>query len=408
MPANEGGTTRVLVYRKADSKPQEIPITTDQWLYSIEADTVAANVGRRQAAPPAMTWADSLGNMKALDRWRESIGVVYEAEKPDALRLTVAKRPLKVRSGNPMRYGTIPGLAKRTSRLFMGVDNQPTIAHATVMFDDFVEQGGNAFDTAYIYRSGQSERLLGQWVKNRGIREDIVILGKGAHTPHCNPQDLTRQLLESLERLQTDYVDIYLLHRDNPEVPVGEFVDVLNEHVRTGRMRAFGGSNWSVQRAEQANAYARSKGLQGFSAISNNFSLARMVNPPWDGCIAASDPQFRAWLAKTQMPVIGWSSQARGFFTDRARPDDLSEPELVRCWYGEDNFRRQERAKELARRKGVLPINIALAYVLCQPFPTFAIIGPRTLQETRTSLPALGVELTPEEVKWLNLEDTRA
>ena len=69
------------------------------------------------------------------------------------------------------------------------------------------------------------------------------------------------------------------------------------------------------------------------------------------------------------------------------------------------NFKRLERAKELAAKKNVLPINIALAYVLCQPFPTFPLIGPRTLEETRTSFPALDVDLTPEEVRWLNLED---
>jgi aryl-alcohol dehydrogenase-like predicted oxidoreductase len=105
------------------------------------------------------------------------------------------------------------------------------------------------------------------------------------------------------------------------------------------------------------------------------------------------------------MALMPWSSQARGFFVEgRAHPDKKEDPELVRCWYSDDNFQRLERANELAKEKGVLPINIALAYVLCQPFPTFPLIGPRLLEETRTSFPALEVELTPEEVKWLNLE----
>ena len=105
------------------------------------------------------------------------------------------------------------------------------------------------------------------------------------------------------------------------------------------------------------------------------------------------------------MPLMPWSSQARGFFTGRARPDDRSDPELVRCWYSEDNFQRLECVNKLAQERGVLPINIALAYVLNQPFPTFPLIGPRQLSETRTSLPALTIELTPEEVRWLNLEE---
>jgi len=102
---------------------------------------------------------------------------------------------------------------------------------------------------------------------------------------------------------------------------------------------------------------------------------------------------------------LPWSSQARGFFTGRADPEDLSDDELVRCWYSDGNFQRLARAKELAEKRGVLPINIALGYVLCQPFPTHPLIGPRTLEELRTSLPALNVHLTIDELAWLNLED---
>jgi len=404
IPAREGGENTILLQR-GDAEREEIVIRTDEWLYGIEADTVAANIERRQAPSPGMSWDDTLGNLKTLDRWRAEIGLVYEAEQADALRVTAANRPLKMREDAPMKYGRIERLDKKVSRLVMGVDNQATIAHASVMFDHFFERGGNAFDTAYIYGGGRCERLLGQWVANHGIREQVVILDKGAHTPHCYPDALSRQLTESLERLGTDYVDIYMMHRDNPQVPVGEFIDVLNEHVRAGRIRVFGGSNWSLERVAAANAYAQEHGLQGFSALSNNFSLARMVEPVWGGCIAASTPEFRVYLSETQLPLIPWSSQARGFFTERAHPEKRSDEQLVRCWYSEDNWQRRRRAVELAEKRGVLPINIALAYVLCQPFPTFPIIGPRTLEETRTSLPALDVELSPEELAWLNLED---
>ena len=130
-----------------------------------------------------------------------------------------------------------------------------------------------------------------------------------------------------------------------------------------------------------------------------------MVNPVWKGCIAASDAHSRAWLTNHRMALMPWSSQARGFFTGRARPDDTSDEELVRSWYSGDNFLRLERANEFARKRGVLPITIALAYVLSQPFPTFPLIGPRALSETRTSFPALAIELTPNERRWLNLED---
>src|SRR5690606_16431901 len=121
---------------------------------------------------------------------------------------------------------------------------------------------------------GRQERLLGHWMKHRGLRDQLVVIGKGGHTPFCTPEGLTCQLSESLERLQTDRVDIFFMHRDNPDLPVGELVDVLNEHVRAGRIGIYGGSNWSIERVAAANRYAKRKGLQGFGALSNNFSLA--------------------------------------------------------------------------------------------------------------------------------------
>ncbi|MCY3019381.1 MAG: aldo/keto reductase [Planctomycetota bacterium] len=418
IPARDGGTVKIVLHKKGEKEPREIVVETSEKLYGIEADTVAANIERRQAPSPAMSWEHTLANMKALDMWRESIGLVYDMEKADAQTLPVHKRPLVKpgpgavgkritaphRKEPAMKYGRLPGLDKPVSRLVYGVDNQRDIAHASAVFDDFVERGGNCFDCAFIYGGGNHERLLGQWVKNRGVREQVVIITKGAHTPQCNPEALTRQLKVSLERQQIGFTDIYMMHRDNPEIPAGEFVEVLNEHVRAGRIRIFGGSNWALKRVEEANEYARRKGLQGFTVVSNNFSLARMVDPVWSGCVAASDAESRAWFGKTQMPLMPWSSQARGFFTERASPNNLSDKELARCWYAEDNWKRRERAYELAKKRNVLPINIALAYVLCQPFPTFPLIGPRTVQELRTSLPALDIQLSPDELRWLNLE----
>ena len=132
-----------------------------------------------------------------------------------------------------------------------------------------------------------------------------------------------------------------------------------------------------------------------------------MVDPVWGGCVAASDPASRKWLKKTQLPLFAWSSQARGFFTGRAGRDKTSDDELVRCWYSEDNFVRRERAVFLAGQKGVSPVALAAAYVLHQPFPAFALIGPRVIEETVSSLEALRVVLSPKEVAWLNLERER-
>jgi aryl-alcohol dehydrogenase-like predicted oxidoreductase len=302
-----------------------------------------------------------------------------------------------------MNHATIPHLEKAVSRLVMGVDNQTELEPASVMFDDFQARGGNCFDTAFVYGAGKCETVFGQWLERRKVRDQIVLIGKGAHTPYCTPEHLSQQLQTSLERLQTDFVDIYMMHRDNIDLPVSEFVDVLNLHARAGRIKAFGGSNWSVARVQEANDYAHSKGLQGFSVLSNNFSLARMVDAPWTGCLSASDADSRAWLTKNQITLMPWSSQARGFFVrgDAGFNDD---EELTRCWYAPDNFVRLERAQELAGEKGCDPIQIALAYVLYQPFPTIPLIGPRNTSETASSFKALEIELTPLEVQWLNLE----
>ena len=110
------------------------------------------------------------------------------------------------------------------------------------------------------------------------------------------------------------------MHRDNPDVPVGEFVDAMDAEVRAGRIRGpFGGSNWTRERFDEAIAYAERTGKARPTALSNNFSLAEMIDPIWAGCVAASDDAWKAWLTERQVVNFAWSSQGRGFFTDRGR-----------------------------------------------------------------------------------------
>ncbi|MGN6506143.1 MAG: aldo/keto reductase [Tepidisphaeraceae bacterium] len=394
-----------IVTKGGKTEEIDVPSKVTSFTHEIDAFGRAVMAKHQQAAAPAMTWDDTLGQARTLDRWRQAAGVVYEADtQAQYPATTVSGATLSVKP-NKMKYLTIPGNPKKVSRLVLGQDNQLNLPTTAVMADDFFEKGGNTFDTAFIYGGGLMERLLGQWTKVRGVREQVNFIVKGCHTPEADPISLKRQFNISLDRLQTDYADIYMMHRDNLAIPVGEFVDAMNDLVKEGRLKVFGGSNWTLERVQAANDYAAKKGLQGFSVVSNNFSLARMVDPVWGGCVAASDPDSRAWFTKTQTTLLSWSSQARGFFVPgRAAPDKLEDKELVRCWYSDDNFERQKRAFELAKKYNVQPISIALAYVLAQPFPTVALIGPRLLSETRTSLPGLEVELTPDEVKWLNLE----
>jgi aryl-alcohol dehydrogenase-like predicted oxidoreductase len=301
-----------------------------------------------------------------------------------------------------MTYGRVDGIDQNVSKIVMGTLFADDIDKASPVFDHFVEQGGNCFDTARHY--GVAELVFGEWMRSRGNRNETIVITKGAHTPNCNPETVTKELAESLERLQTDFVDIYFLHRDNLDVPVGEFVDVLNEHKSAGRLGVFGGSNWSLQRMDEANEYAARNGLAGFTVLSNHLSLAQVVEIPFPGCIASSDAESKNWLSERGIPLFPWSSQAQGFFADgRADPADLSDSELVRCWYSDENFERLRRVRELAHRQGVAAISVALAYVLLQPNSTFPLIGPKTVKESQSSLAALDVELSADEMRWLNL-----
>jgi aryl-alcohol dehydrogenase-like predicted oxidoreductase/predicted dehydrogenase len=397
-------SAKVIVHRGKNS--EEISVESTR-LRAVVCDLFAENMSKGYKAA---NWDDTLGNIRAMDQWRNQIGLIYEAEKLSNLTRTATGFPLAVRAGTNMKYGTIAGIDKQISRIGIGTDfSVAAYREGMFIFDDFFERGGNLFDTAWIYGGKEinSDLVLGHWMKSRGIgREQVVILGKGAHTPLCNPRSAAEQLRESLQRLGVEYLDIFMLHRDNPDVAAGEFIDMFNEQKNAGRIKTFGASNWSIARIEQANEYAAKKGVSGFTSVSNNFSLAEMVNPPWAGCMHSSDAASRAWFAKNQMTMIPWSSQARGFFLPgNASPKKKENAEMVRCWYSDENFQRLARVNEMAKNRNVSPINIALAYVLAQPFPTFPLIGPRQMRETRSSLAALEIELSPADLKWLNLEE---
>src|SRR5438105_6564428 len=127
-------------------------------------------------------------------------------------------------------------------------------------------------------------------------------------------------------------------------------------------MKAIGVSNWSIARIEAFNDWANKHGKTCLAAISNQFSLARLVNIGWAGCLSAGDPESRGWFARTQTPLMPWSSQARGFFLPDTSPENRGNSELVWWWHSDDNFERLHHARKMAARRGVLPINIALAY----------------------------------------------
>ncbi|MGI2293668.1 aldo/keto reductase [Paenibacillus sp. GXUN7292] len=307
-----------------------------------------------------------------------------------------------------MDYITIPGIAKPVSRLMKGTDYfyPASYEKAAANMDAFLAIGGNSLDTAHIYCGGQSEGVIGKYMKERGNRDKLVILTKGAHHdqtgPRVNKEAIDADIADSIKRLQTDYIDMYALHRDDPAKPVAEIIDALNAHIKAGTVGAIGVSNWTWQRIKEANEYAADRGLTGFTFSSPNLSLAKANEPFWAGCVSA-DEETCAWHEREQLPLLSWSSQARGFFTGRFSPEDRTNADLVRVFYSDDNWERLRRATLLAEQKGASAIQIALAYVLNQPFPTCALIGAQSEAELHSCHEGASIKLTKEEMEWLDL-----
>ena len=318
----------------------------------------------------------------------------------------------------PMQYGTIPGVDKPVSRLVQGTVplSSEREAESFRLLDETFAAGCRTYDTAHNYGQGDCETVLGRWIRDRGIRDEVVVLGKGAHPyegrNRVTPEDITADLHESLERQQTDYIDIYVLHRDDPTVPVGPLVEVLNVHKRAGKIGIFGGSNWSTARIQEANAYAAAHGLEGFAVSSPNFSLAVQIRPPWEGCLSISGEAGaaeRAWYGRHRMPIFPWSSLAGGFFSGRFRRDNLDtftsylDRLCVTSYCSEDNFRRLDRVRVAAARYGTTVPQVALAYVLSQPLEVYALVGCRSGTEFEENVAALDLRLSEAELAWLDL-----
>jgi len=320
-----------------------------------------------------------------------------------------------------MHYSEIPGVKKPIARVVQGgtmFGSDLNEAESFRLLDQVYELGCNTIDTAHVYSGGQSECIIGRWMQARGLREEIVIITKGAaHSEdrrRMTPFDIASDLYDSLARLQTSYIDLYLLHRDDPDLPVEPVIDTLNEHLQAGRFHAFGVSNWSHERIELANAYAQANGLQPFVVSSPQFSLAESLDEPWPLCISISGDagaSAREWYRQTQMPLLIWSPLASGFFSGRFRRDNLNQfgtrewdEVAVRTYAGEANFQRYDRASSLAAEKGRTAAQIALAYVMNQPMNIFTIVGPHSVQKFRANIAASDIRLTLEEMDWLDLK----
>lgn len=310
-----------------------------------------------------------------------------------------------------MKTCPLPHTDLEPSRLCLGLGDYGTrlAGDAAVrLLERFLELGGNFVDTAHCYSfwvpgagAGSSERQLGAAMRQLGCRDRLVVATKGGHPAgdeayprpdaYMAPELVSQDLADSLERLGLATIDLYLLHRDDPRVPVDEVMEALNAHVQAGRVRYLGASNWSRQRLAAANAYAAAHGLQGFCVPQVHWSLAE---PPWemgpDPTTRCVTPADAAWHTATGLPVMAYSASAGGYFAGRGKSYDTP-----------INAARRERATHLAREMGLTPTQVALAYLLNQPFPVYPIVGTLTAAHLVEAVRAVEVQLTAEQVAWL-------
>lgn len=318
-----------------------------------------------------------------------------------------------------MKYGNVPGINKPVSRIVQGstILDKKDEAVGFGQLDAAFEAGINTIDTARIYGT---DGFIGKWIASRGVRDKVVILGKGAHhnefRKKVTPFDIGADLHDTLAAMKTDHIDLYVLHRDDPSVPVGPIVDALNQYQKEGKIGAFGGSNWTTARLKEANDYARAAGLTPFAVSSPNFSMAEQVEEPWAECLTISGPQYEAdrkFYAEQNMPLFTWSSMAGGFWSGRFRRDNKESFEknsyndqlVLRCYASsENNFVRMDRAEELAQKKGVTLPQIALSYVLHYPLNIFALVAAANRNEIQANITALNTDLTAQEIAYLDLK----
>lgn len=277
------------------------------------------------------------------------------------------------------------------------------------LFDLFAGAGGNCLDTAPGYNGGRSETYIGEWMKAHGNRPAMIISTKACHTFEGQPSRLSRQDMEddvhqSLRQLQTDYVDVIWIHKDDPAWPVEEIVNNFNTLVQSGKVRAVGCSNWNIDRIEQANTYARANGLQGFLASQTQWSLARVEGEAYKkryGALVMDDPSYD-WYLKNNMPVFAFSSLAQGFFAVAAAGglEALSEDQRT-FFETPNNLVRLERVKAYMQKHNVPSSAPVLGYLINNKLPCVALMSATNPAILNEALLAADVEMSAAQADSL-------
>lgn len=271
------------------------------------------------------------------------------------------------------------------------------------VLDDAFEAGCRALDLARSYRAGGTERVVGEWLRFSGCREELFLVSKIGHPiPFVAPNrlstsDLERDLAQTLSSLGVDRLDLLMLHRDHPAAGLARVAEDLDALRRSGRTRFVGVSNWRLERIQALDV---ALGRRVVDASSPQFSLVEWKKPLWAGSWSISGRRHR-WerrqYARARLATFAYCPLGRGVLG--------RSPSAPRAFRLRINEERRRRCLALAAERGVTTAQIAIAYLLGQPFPVFPVVGVRRREHMAQNLAATRLRLGPEEARWLEMGD---
>ncbi len=279
------------------------------------------------------------------------------------------------------------------------------------VLDAFVEAGGNFIDSADIYSNwspgnagGVSEEIIGRWLRERGIRDRIVIATKvrgpmweGADGEGLSRAHLTRAVEDSLRRLQVETIDLYQCHWPDEGTPIEETLETFGRLAQAGKVRYFGASNYTAALLEEAALSAKEQDQARFVCLQPHYNLVHRGE--FEGALAA-------FCEREGLGVIPYSPLAGGFLTGKYRPGQplprSQRAQRVKGYLNDRGFAVIAALDEIAGARGVTVAAVALAWHLAKPVITAPIIGANTPEQLVDLLPAAALELSEGEVAALD------